>query len=250
MGNAASSSIKSAIPLFSQTPPDTLFETDDQFYTHRTTMPSLRTQNRGTERPPSESLKTQASLKQDQLIHKCLRQIEDHKELTQDSFDCLIELFRNGSPTSLPIQPSSTVDTKPFGYAISDFVAPLYHHKTDHWTVLCVSSQGPRKEHPRKSVVTAQHYDPDPRQHKGRHTEVGGKIRSWVEQLGSNVELMFTREVSPIMKPRPPKVNFDGLGGTDHTTVEPECNRHVCRYGSLGLQCLSAFSVEGQLLER
>ncbi|SCV55829.1 uncharacterized protein FFFS_11932 [Fusarium fujikuroi] len=39
------------------------------------------------------------------------------------------------------------------------------------------------------------------------------------------------------MKPRPPKINFDGLGGTDHTTVGPECNRRVYRYGSLGLQC-------------
>ncbi|KAI1033183.1 hypothetical protein LB503_008532 [Fusarium chuoi] len=186
-------------------------------------MPSLRTQNRGTERPPSESLKTQASLKQDQLIHKCLRQIEDHKELTQDSFDCLIELFRNGSPTSLPIQPSSTVDTKPFGYAISDFVAPLYHHKTDHWTVLCVSSQGPRKEHPRKSVVTAQHYDPDPRQHKGRHTEVGGKIRSWVEQLGSNVELMFTREAGPTIQPSNQNVTgmYAVMGALDFSACRP-----------------------------
>ncbi|CCT73289.1 uncharacterized protein FFUJ_10027 [Fusarium fujikuroi IMI 58289] len=223
MGNAASSSIKFAIPLFSQTSPDTLLETDDQFYTPRTTMPLLRTQNRGTERPPSESLRTQESLKPDQLVHKCLRQIEDHKELTQDSFDCLIELLRNGSPTGLPIQPSSTVDTKPFDYAISDFVAPLYHHKTGHWTVLCVSSQGPRKEHPGKSVVTAQHYDPDPRQHKGRHTEVGDKIRSWVEQRGSNVELKSTREAGPTIQPSDQNVTgvYTVMGALDFSARKP-----------------------------
>ncbi|KLO80883.1 Uncharacterized protein LW93_9129 [Fusarium fujikuroi] len=186
-------------------------------------MPLLRTQNRGTERPPSESLRTQESLKPDQLVHKCLRQIEDHKELTQDSFDCLIELLRNGSPTGLPIQPSSTVDTKPFDYAISDFVAPLYHHKTGHWTVLGVSSQGPRKEHPGKSVVTAQHYDPDPRQHKGRHTEVGDKIRSWVEQRGSNVELKFTREAGPTIQPSDQNVTgvYTVMGALDFSARKP-----------------------------
>ncbi|KAF5625553.1 hypothetical protein F25303_11285 [Fusarium sp. NRRL 25303] len=186
-------------------------------------MPSLRTQNRGTERPPSESLRTQGSLKQDQLVHKCLRQIEDHKELTQDSFDCLIELLRNRSPTGLPIQPSSTVDTKPFDYAFSDFVAPLYHHKTGHWTVLCVSSQGQRKEHPGKSVVTAQHYDPDPRQHKGRHTEVGDKIRSWVEQRGSNVELRFTREAGPTIQPSDQNVTgvYAVMGALDFSARLP-----------------------------
>ncbi|QGI86185.1 hypothetical protein CEK25_012914 [Fusarium fujikuroi] len=186
-------------------------------------MPLLRTQNRGTERPPSESLRTQESLRPDQLVHKCLRQIEDHKELTQDSFNCLIELLRNGSPTGLPIQPSSTVDTKPFDYAISDFVAPLYHHKTVHWTVLCVSSQGPRKEHPGKSVVTAQHYDPDPRQHKGRHTEVGDKIRSWVEQRGSNVELKFTREAGPTIQPSDQNVTgvYTVMGALDFSARKP-----------------------------
>ncbi|KAI1008821.1 hypothetical protein LB504_001365 [Fusarium proliferatum] len=214
MGNAASSSIKFAIPLFSQTPPDTLLETDDQFFTHRTTITSLRTQTRGTERPPSESLRTKGSLKQDQL---------DHKELTQDSFDCLIELLRNSYPTGLPIQPSSTVDTKPFDYAFSDFVAPLYHHKTGHWTVLCVSSQGQRKEHPGKSVVTAQHYDPDPRQHKGRHTEVGDKIRSWVEQCGSDVELRFTREAGPTIQPSDQNVTgvYAVMGALDFSARLP-----------------------------
>ncbi|CZR48196.1 uncharacterized protein FPRO_12806 [Fusarium proliferatum ET1] len=166
-------------------------------------MPLLRTQNRGTERPPSESLRTQESLKPDQLVHKCLRQIEDHKELTQDSFDCLIELLRNGSPTGLPIQPSSTVDTKPFDYAISDF--------------------GPRKEHPGKSVVTAQHYDPDPRQHKGRHTEVGDKIRSWVEQYGSNVELKFTHEAGPTIQPSDQNVTgvYAVMGALDFIARKP-----------------------------
>ncbi|KAF4437578.1 hypothetical protein FACUT_5510 [Fusarium acutatum] len=161
-------------------------------------MPSLRTQNRGTERPSSESLKTQESLKQDQLRHKCLRQIEDHKELPQDSFNFLVELLRNDSLTGLPIQPSNNVDTKPFDYAISDFLAPLYHHKTDQWAVLYVSFQYLRKENRGKGVITAQHYDLDPRRRQGRHTEVGGKIRSWVKQRpGSNVELRFTREVGP-----------------------------------------------------
>ncbi|KAF5701753.1 hypothetical protein FGLOB1_9988 [Fusarium globosum] len=186
-------------------------------------MPLLRTQNRGTERPPSESLRTQESLNPDQLVHKCLRQIEDHKELTQDSFDCLIELLRNGSPAGLPIQPSSTLDTKPFDYTVSDFVAPLYHPKTDHWTVLCVSSQCPREEHLGKSVVTAQHYDPDPRQHKGRHTEVGDKIRSWVEQRGSNVELRFTREAGPTLQPSDQNVTgmYAVVGALDFSDRKP-----------------------------
>lgn len=190
-------------------------------------------------------------MKQDQLAYKYLRQIEDHKELTQDSFNYLVELLRSDSPTGLPIQHSRSVDTKPFDYAISHFVAPLYHQKGGQSTVLCVSFQYPRKENPGRGVVKAQHYDPDPHQHKVRHTEVGDKIRSWVEQRpGSNVELRFTHEVIPVMKPRPPNIYFDGLGGTGRTTVEPECNRHECRYGGHGLQCPSVYSVEGQILER
>ncbi|KAF5588116.1 hypothetical protein FPCIR_7307 [Fusarium pseudocircinatum] len=125
-------------------------------------MPSLRTQNRGTKRPPSDGLKTQESLKQDQLAHKCLRQVEDHKQLTQDSFNYV---------------PTRNVDTKPFDYAISDFVAPLYHHKKDQWTVLCISFQCPRKENPGKGVVKAQHYDPDPCQHKGSVESVSFDVK-------------------------------------------------------------------------
>ncbi|KAK2697696.1 hypothetical protein QWA68_004410 [Fusarium oxysporum] len=128
-------------------------------------MLSLRTENRGTERPPSESLK------QDPLAHKCLRQLDDHKELTQDSFNYLLNLLRDAFPSKRHMFISSDVDAKPFGFTNADF----------------------SKENRGRPIVKAQHYDPDPRQDKGRHAEVGDRIRSWVERgHGRNVELNYS----------------------------------------------------------
>ncbi|KAK2927774.1 hypothetical protein FoTM2_012950 [Fusarium oxysporum f. sp. vasinfectum] len=130
-------------------------------------MLSLRTENRGTERPPSESLK------QDPLAHKCLRQLDDHKELTQDSFNYLLNLLRDAFPSKRHMFISSDVDAKPFGFTNADF------HQS--------------KENRGRPIVKAQHYDPDPRQDKGRHAEVGDRIRSWVERgHGRNVELNYS----------------------------------------------------------
>ncbi|EXK34686.1 hypothetical protein FOXG_21231 [Fusarium oxysporum f. sp. lycopersici 4287] len=155
-------------------------------------MLSLRTENRGTERPPSESLK------QDPLAHKCLRQLDDHKELTQDSFNYLLNLLRDAFPSKRYMFVSSDVDAKPFGFTNTDFVAPLYHHKTEQWSIICVCFQHQSKENRGRPIVKAQHYDPDPRQDKGRHAEVGDRIRSWVERgHGRNVELKYSRVEGP-----------------------------------------------------
>ncbi|KAL7764808.1 hypothetical protein ACKLNR_005953 [Fusarium oxysporum f. sp. zingiberi] len=155
-------------------------------------MLSLRTENRGTERPPSESLK------QDPLAHKCLRQLDDHKELTQDSFNYLLNLLRDAFLSKRYMFISSDVDAKPFGFTNTDFVAPLYHHKTEQWSVICVYFQHQSKENRGSPIVKAQHYDPDPCQDKGRHAEVGDRIRSWVERgHGRNVELKYSRVEGP-----------------------------------------------------
>ncbi|KAL5605767.1 hypothetical protein FOVSG1_005914 [Fusarium oxysporum f. sp. vasinfectum] len=155
-------------------------------------MLSLRTENRCTERPPSESLK------QDPLAHKCLRQLDDHKELTQDSFNYLLNLLRDAFPSKRYMFISSDVDAKPFGFTNTDFVAPLYHHKTEQWSVICVCFQHQGKENRGRPIVKAQHYDPDPCQDKGRHAEVGDRIRSWVERgHGRNVELKYSRVEGP-----------------------------------------------------
>ena len=186
-----------------------LFETEDQSYTHHTTMLSLRTENRGTDRPPSESLK------QGPLAHKCLRQLDDHKELTQDSFNYLLNLLRDAFPSKRYMFISSDVDAKPFGFTNTDFVAPLYHHKTEQWSVICVCFQHQSKENRGRSIVKAQHYDPDPRQDKGRHAEVGDRIRSWVERgHGRNVELNYSCVVSLITQTFLLKINTVQEGPT------------------------------------
>ncbi|EWY84578.1 hypothetical protein FOYG_12014 [Fusarium oxysporum NRRL 32931] len=101
---------------------------------------------------------------------------------------------------------SSDVDAKPFGFTNTDFVTPLYHHKTEQWSIICVCFQHQSKENRGRPIVKAQHYDPDPRQDKGRHAEVGDRIRSWVERgHGRNVELKYR--------------------GTDR--IAPERNRHL-----------------------
>ncbi|KAJ4036766.1 hypothetical protein NW756_009108 [Fusarium oxysporum] len=136
-------------------------------------MLSLRTENRGTERPPSEGLK-------------------------QDPFNYLLNLLRDAFPSKRQMFISSDVDAKPFGFTNTDFVAPLYHHKTEQWSVICVCFQHQSKENRGRPIVKAQHYDPNPRQDKGRHAEVGDRIRSWVERgPGRNVELKYSRVEGP-----------------------------------------------------
>jgi hypothetical protein len=204
MGNAASSSITFARSLFES--PYMPSANEDPTYTHYTTTMLQSRAHRGTERPSSESFKTPESLKQDQLAHKCLYQIEQQRELTQDSFNYLLKLLKDDFSPKVRILSSSEVDAKAFAFPFSDFVTPLYHHRTECWSVICVSIQNQSNQNRGRPLVKVQYYDPDPQQ--GRHSEVREKIRSWAEQRhGKNVEFQYIHAVSLIMQTLPLGVN-------------------------------------------
>ncbi|KAF4957932.1 hypothetical protein FGADI_2761 [Fusarium gaditjirri] len=139
-------------------------------------MSSLRTQNRGTE--------------------------------AAADFNFLLSLLRDAYPPKRQIFNSSNVNAKPFGFTHDDFVAPLYHNKTRQWSVICVCSQQHSKENRGRPIFKVQHYDPDPRQDKGRHVEVGDRIRSWAEGVyGRGVDLKYTRVVSLVTETLLLKIN-------------------------------------------